>query len=944
MSLSLSDAIGISLDLLREKKDFIDTTDEIISRTSASLRVKIFEIDQEKVSVASQKTALSNKKVLFQGEVKNLISSLLRALMDTNISTSSINCHNKYFCNQESPYYNQQICELLCNNAEKYEMNLSRRASTSLPRYLFQGLENLQLNELDISYNKLTTLPKDIFEPLDDLRTLLIESNELKYLEPSIFYDLLQLQVLNLSKNKLVTLSKDIFNGLQDLCALRLNSNQLSYFEPGTFDDLLSLNYLDISDNNLTNLSRDIFSSLRELSYLDLYSNKLQNLESGCFNGLSQLEKLNIGNNSLATLSEGVFNGLENLQTLYLDSNKLHNFSAGCFNSLSRLSKLNLSNNSLATLSKGVFDDLENIQNLNLKSNTLSNLESGCFDDLSQLDMSNNSLTTLSKGVLNDLQKRRILNLNSNELQNLESGCFNNLLRLHTLDISENKLTTLSKDIFNDLQKLRILNLNANTLQNLESGCFNGLSQLQELDLSRNKLTTLSKDIFNGLQKLSFLYLNSNELQKLELDIFNHLSQLQELYLSKNKLITLSKDIFSSLQDLLCQKWKRALDYSWSNVKKLQLTHWKYNKHPNCLIKYPKRDRKLSFLKSLLHKCGRYLTQLDLTAYGHSDIVRVINEYCPNLVKLRLRFSPVEDEFLALNAFSRLSKLKVLAVIFQCDSTQLYMLHYLITALLALADTLTELTLFNWQDDQIPSYINPKNYTFYKFTRTTNFVLCRLKNLKKFEFGGIIMYPELEEYLRNNHTIECSYYDRSLKKNVIKPNEFGSVMNITTLSLSKYKVSDDSLYTIANTMKQLTKLKINCEWITNEGVVAISKINNLTHLCFFGVNDSIDSSSIKLLKNLNKLMLLRSNKVTDDLAMKVLENSPNMEMLLVPNTSVTVEFIKKAAEISRNRKQRLLSAVSFKIDKKRKKQYESPYFEIICLTKLIRYITNFRNN
>ncbi|XP_044010422.1 uncharacterized protein LOC122854073 [Aphidius gifuensis] len=364
----------------------------------------------------------------------------------------------------------------------------------------------------------------------------------------------------------------------------------------------------------------------------------------------------------------------------------------------------------------------------------------------------------------------------------------------------------------------------------------------------------------------------------------------------------------------VCQKWKRALDYSWSNVKKLQLTHWEYNEYPNCLIKYPTKDRKLSFLKSLLNKCGRYLTQLDLTAYGHSDIVRVINEYCPNLVKLRLRFNPDKVEDITMEVFSRLSKLKVLTVIFQYDWTQNYRVHYLFTALLSLAKTLTDLTLFNWQDEV--SCIDPKFNRFCRFSTLTEYVFCRLKNLKRFEFGGIKAYPELEKYLRNNHTIECSDYDRSLNKNVIKPNEFGSVMNITTLSLLKYKVSDDSLYTIANTMKQLTKLKINCEWITNDGVVAISKMNNLTHLCFFGVNDSIDSSSIKLLKNLNKLMLLRSNKITDDLAIKVLENSPKMEMLLVPNTSVTVEFIKKAAEILRNRKQRLLLAVSFKIDKK----------------------------
>ncbi|XP_044013249.1 uncharacterized protein LOC122855742 isoform X2 [Aphidius gifuensis] len=109
---------------------------------------------------------------------------------------------------------------------------------------------------------------------------------------------------------------------------------------------------------------------------------------------------------------------------------------------------------------------------------------------------------------------------------------------------------------------------------------------------------------------------------------------------------------------LVCQKWKRALDYSWSNVKKLQLTHWERAENPNCLKKFTTPEEKLSFLKSLLNKCGRYLRQLDLTAYGHSNIVPVINEYCPNLVELRLRFT-YEDDILDIESYSRLSQLKI---------------------------------------------------------------------------------------------------------------------------------------------------------------------------------------------------------------------------------------------------------------------------------------------
>ncbi|KAF7998093.1 hypothetical protein HCN44_009491 [Aphidius gifuensis] len=376
---------------------------------------------------------------------------------------------------------------------------------------------------------------------------------------------------------------------------------------------------------------------------------------------------------------------------------------------------------------------------------------------------------------------------------------------------------------------------------------------------------------------------------------------------------------------LVCQKWKRVLNYSWGSSKKLQLTHWEQAEYSNCLKKYSTPDEKLSFLNTLLYKCGRYLTQLDLTAYGYSDIVPVINEYCPNLVKLRLRFAFDHDKMLFCDVFSRLSKLKVLTVIFQYHLRHHSKLHYLMIALESLADTLTDLTLFNWEgDDHCTSKRLPLNIPC-TFPKSTLRVLPRLKALKRFEFGGIKIFRELREYLLNNSAIHVISYDLYVKK-VLKLNQL--MFSITKLDLFRYHVLDDSLYTIANTMKQLTTLKINCEWITNDGVVAISKMNNITYLSFSGNNDSIDSASIKLLRNLNKVLLPGSKKINDDVAIKVLENSPKIATLFVPDSSVTVEFIKKAAEISRNRKQLLTSAVSFIIDIE---LYESPYFKIICV-------------
>ncbi|XP_044004101.1 F-box protein At1g47056-like [Aphidius gifuensis] len=361
---------------------------------------------------------------------------------------------------------------------------------------------------------------------------------------------------------------------------------------------------------------------------------------------------------------------------------------------------------------------------------------------------------------------------------------------------------------------------------------------------------------------------------------------------------------------LVCQKWKRALDYSWSNVKKLELTHWENDEYPTCLKKYPTLKRQLSFLKSLLYKCGRFLAKLDLTAYDHCNIVPVINEYCPNLVELRLRFTYIDHEIL-YDAFSRICKLKVLAIIFENFNDKFIPLN-LIYSLRNVADTLTDLILLNWTKEK---------RDHCKFSEETICVIRELKALKRVEISGIIPTQDLQQYLYHEMSV-FAVHDDYLR--LVETIEIIQCRNTKKLNLAESKVTDDGLYTIANNVKQLKVLGMCWDNITNVGIVTISKIN-LTVLAFTGCNNVIDSSSISLLKNLELARFPNNNKITDDLATKILENSPKIEALSVLNTSVTVEFIEKAAEISNNRKRNLTLDVSFKFDKRKSK---SPYLTI----------------
>ncbi|XP_044010445.1 uncharacterized protein LOC122854099 [Aphidius gifuensis] len=342
---------------------------------------------------------------------------------------------------------------------------------------------------------------------------------------------------------------------------------------------------------------------------------------------------------------------------------------------------------------------------------------------------------------------------------------------------------------------------------------------------------------------------------------------------------------------LVCKKWKRALDYSWSNVKKLELTYWQYHGLPYCLTRYQTVSEKLNFLNSLLGKCGRYLKTLDLTAYARCNIVPIINDYCPNLEKLRLRFTSIDDTMLS-NAFTGLSKLKSLTIIFENLRNKIIPVT-LINSLRNVAGTLTELNLLNFVNHLYDSCDYPKEF---------DCVIRELKVMKKFEVAGIRDSKNVFEYLKNNKMSFYLNHNEYLKK----PRYLGHpFINIRSLNLSSCFIKDDTLYTIANIIKRLEILTIPCEQITDDGVVSLSKMNNLQIIYLNGHNNVIDSS-IKLLKNIVKLSLPHSNKITDVSVMKLLENSPNIEQLFLDlATSLTVNFVKKAAEISSQRKQLL---------------------------------------
>ncbi|XP_044001633.1 uncharacterized protein LOC122847841 [Aphidius gifuensis] len=167
----------------------------------------------------------------------------------------------------------------------------------------------------------------------------------------------------------------------------------------------------------------------------------------------------------------------------------------------------------------------------------------------------------------------------------------------------------------------------------------------------------------------------------------------------------------------VCKKWREALPYSWSNVKKLECLHWKYDG-----VVAHRGSRKVICLKGLIDQCGRYLTELNTIHYDNSDIVPLIRISCPHLVRLQLRFKNIKSLHFK-DAFSYMSKLQILRLIFQCSASIPILL---ILALRDLTRTLKTLAFFNWKR-------NPRNQ---KMPALFSSVFSQMTTLRFFDLFG----------------------------------------------------------------------------------------------------------------------------------------------------------------------------------------------------------------
>ncbi|KAG5334657.1 TOLL protein, partial [Acromyrmex heyeri] len=342
--------------------------------------------------------------------------------------------------------------------------------------------------------------------------------------------DFENLKSLVLSSNNVTYVDKDLLAGLVNLTGLNLRDNNL-HLVTGVFNYTPGLEWIELGNNALRSIELGTFDNLKNLTLLNLWKNHLTEPQSGIFDELIALKSLDLNGNNMIKLPDDIFAKLENLEVLNLSRNNFTHLPRNVLRNNTKLYTVSLFDNkrNMTTLPNKFFANLTELKVLKLRKNGFVTLPEDLFwgcTSLTNITLERNYLQTLPVHIFRDLKKLEKLELNFNDLETLPDNIFSNTNRLVNLDLSKNRITSISRYLFNGLNALKELNMEENQLMTISSHSFSFLKALKIAKFSNNYLTLEdsyheypdpfgSKSPFYDCVSLEELYLANNNISKI---------------------------------------------------------------------------------------------------------------------------------------------------------------------------------------------------------------------------------------------------------------------------------------------------------------------------------------------------------------------------------------------------------------------------------------------
>lgn len=483
-------------------------------------------------------------------------------------------------------------------------LTLSNNIGLKLEPRAFEGLSGLHDLRLDYSSLNDSILRDSYLKPLSGLQTLGLFGNQIKKLQPSLFFaNMTDLKVLNLKLNRISQICESDLVGFQNkhFTVLNMNSVHLKAMSSSSFDwqkcgnpfrgmsfETLDLSYTGLgvsqmqqffraiegtnishlklsghigkgfSFHNLPDPDNTTFEGLKNSSVcsLDLSKNRIFALQHGVFSPLRDITVIDVSQNQVNQIHKNAFEGLhDHLKLLNLSHNLLGEVYSSTFASLTSLRVLDLSHNHIGALGYHSFSGLPNLEELYLTGNSLRDLGfPASLPSLAHLMLKDNKLTSVNSVVW---FARNVVHLNiqENKLTNLQDvySLLTQMKHLQRLLYGGNRIRWCTPGTHVRLNKLQLLDLHSSSLHSVwaQGRClnlFDNLDHLTEMNLSSNALRSLPQGIFKGLTAMVTLDLSANTLTHLQPDVFPQ--SLKVLYLANNFIASPDPTSFRSLRSL----------------------------------------------------------------------------------------------------------------------------------------------------------------------------------------------------------------------------------------------------------------------------------------------------------------------------------------------------------------------------------------------------------
>ncbi|XP_043959961.1 toll-like receptor 13 isoform X1 [Gambusia affinis] len=399
-------------------------------------------------------------------------------------------------------------------------------------------------------------------------------------------------------------------------------------------------------------------------------------------------------------------------------------------------------------------------------------------------------------------------------------------------DLSKNQISRIQRSDFTNLMVLEDLNLCKNHISKIDSGAFVNLISLRKLTLNNNKLVKLGELAFDGLGNLTELRLNTNKITALSPTAFQSLTRLILLDISQNKLETISNlrlilQHMPQLQELVIR----------TNVLRT-FQSWKLT------------NRSLD------------LQALDLSHNPIRDF-RVTANIFPNLTCLI-----IGDKFSVIPMKWDVKNKTFLRQLSSLDVSGLHTSPENMEALLKTVNSsLTSLALNNIKRNR---------------TQLIN-LSCSIPTVSKLQFRSNNLRTVSSYYFKPCvNVVELDLSENHIK--IIDENAFTSMRNLTTLRLSKNKLS--SVPTAIRTLQNLSQLDLSNNMIST---LTCQDFSNQTRLKELSLqNNSIFKLTECAFKGLVHLQILRlqSSQITD-LKGAFKTSLPKLKQLLLNGNKLT---------------------------------------------------------